>query len=533
MDGFVMPDAPTKPIPSAPTTLVVVFGASQYTDTNFASAPAFANMAAKVRTYFVSPKGFSLPDPANQLLYLFDVSRGPPDQLNEIEAFVRDQASRRQISDLILWYIGHGTIDHIQNYCLTLRGTLDANRGATSIRITDLGHSLTNSLTGAAKDYRTYLLIDACYSGRALEEFMGDPDVGFHAALGEDLPKQGVAALCSAPKNSRGFFDAASGTTVFSSAVLGVLNEGIGGAARSLALEDVHNAALQKILAHPDPQKRVRPVFHNPRSDDGPISRVPLFPNLWSATDRAPRRRRFQAVIFDLDGTLLVGYQYSWSLIWSALGYPEELRIELLRRARRRDISYAQWCEECCRHFRQKDLTEKMIKEIIKRAGIHTVRNYGYVMRHLRESGYLRGIVSGGIDTFLGKLRNHQSDFRHIFINRFHYAKSGKLSHIEPTPYDFEQKWDGIVEFCRRESIDPKSVVFVGDSVNDITAAERSQLSIAFSGSSRGELKGVVDRNYSKNDLKQILSLIQDRELDGPSLPFPKQGLHTEKEFAK
>ncbi len=428
-----MPLAPSaKRLPTSDSTLVIILGASKYSDSDFFKpADAFAKMAAKIEAYFVSAEAYGLANRARQLLVLFDDERQPNEHLSAIEDFIRAGCvGANPATDLIVWYVGHGTFDHKEHYCLTLRHTRDSTRGSSSIRMIDFAYLLRQT----AADIRTYFILDACYSGRAPSDFMGGQDARLRAALEEELPVSCVVAFCSAPANMRSHFDSKSGTTVFSGLLLDFLLKGDQFGGTAFHLEYVHGRVTEQIMRHKEEEKRVRPVLHNPKSDGGMVSRVPIFPNRWHHPERAQAKRRFNAVLFDLDGTLLVGYQYSWSLLWKTLGYPEDLRKDLLRQFQRKQITYAQWCQLCCDYFQKAGLTEKMVLKVLRERSIRVVKNYSSSMKMLRERGYVCGIVSGGIDTFLTKLRVRDSHFRHIFINRFRYAKSGHLFAIEPTP---------------------------------------------------------------------------------------------------
>jgi predicted alpha/beta hydrolase family esterase len=74
---------------------------------------------------------------------------------------------------------------------------------------------------------------------------------------------------------------------------------------------------------------------------------------------RNARRRsagsRFRVIGFDLDGTLLRGYEFSWTLVWKFLGVPDAVWREAKRKyvtGQRTFNDYKAWVDHDLRHFR-------------------------------------------------------------------------------------------------------------------------------------------------------------------------------------
>jgi pimeloyl-ACP methyl ester carboxylesterase len=106
------------------------------------------------------------------------------------------------------------------------------------------------------------------------------------------------------------------------------------------------------------------------------------------------RKTGHQIVGFDLDGTLLRGLEFSWTLVWDYLNFPISVRKEGMRRYLAGETTYEVWCEWACRQFRQKGLKHSDFKEITK--SLTLTRNLHEALNILRNDGVLLAIVSGG-----------------------------------------------------------------------------------------------------------------------------------------
>lgn len=195
--------------------------------------------------------------------------------------------------------------------------------------------------------------------------------------------------------------------------------------------------------------------------------------------EQALRKTRYRIVGFDLDGTLLRGLEFSWTLVWDHLRFPPKLRKLGMRRYLTGETTYAAWCEWSCRQFRDRGLKRSDFKEITE--SITPTRNLHEALKILRNDGFLLALVSGGIDVFLEeKLPAAYELFDYVFINRLQFDDQGVVKGIEPTPFDFAGKTTALKNVAEAHGASLANVVFVGEGFNDADVAAKVGLSIAY-----------------------------------------------------
>ena len=124
------------------------------------------------------------------------------------------------------------------------------------------------------------------------------------------------------------------------------------------------------------------------------------------------------------------------------------------------------------------------------------------LVRILQHLGYRIGIVSGGFQFFIDRIRRKYG-FDYGIANHLG-VKDGKLTgEVEGEIVDAKAKENILVSLAEREGFSLKQVVAVGDGANDIHMLARAGLGIAFNG------KPIVERHanagISQHNLKLIL----------------------------
>ena len=186
-------------------------------------------------------------------------------------------------------------------------------------------------------------------------------------------------------------------------------------------------------------------------------------------------------VVFDLDGTLIKGIKYSWTLLYQAANVStDKCRINK-KRFVNGEISYPEWVDYDLAELRAGGLT----KEIAQRAATVNcalTKNFYPAIEKLKNAGCAFGIISGGVDIVLYTLIPDADEiFDHnIYINKLKFdEKTGELVDIEATPYDWDDdgkvrgvsgKNVGLKLLCKKYGIKVKDAVFVGDDDNDLKA---------------------------------------------------------------
>jgi phosphoserine phosphatase/predicted alpha/beta hydrolase family esterase len=195
-----------------------------------------------------------------------------------------------------------------------------------------------------------------------------------------------------------------------------------------------------------------------------------------------PKNSKFHVIGFDLDGTLLRGYQYSWTLVWNYLEVQPAVWKEALRNfvtGKRTFSDYKAWCEHDYLHMRAKGLRKEAFAEITR--GVTATKNLVEALRTLRTEGFVLALISGGIDTFLEqKIPNANQLFDYICINRLKYDDQSMVCGIEPTPFDFAGKAVALETICKEYGVTLAEAVFVGEGNNDEDVANAAGLSIAY-----------------------------------------------------
>jgi hypothetical protein len=261
-------------------TLVVILGASEFHKApKLAAGRAFYNSAFDLREYFTDKDCLGVP-PQN-IRWLFDDSRSPTDQLEDIAAFLQKRISELkhgedQARDFILYYVGHGLFERGgQAYCLAVRSTNENNEGPTSIR----AHDLAAVLMDNASFLRKFLILDCCFSSAAYKEFQSGPLHVARAKLQEELPLRGTSLLCSSSAQDASLAPSKLSHTMFSDALIKSLRQGDPSLGPSFSVSEL-GALIKQYLRNEYQNSWVRPEVHSPDQREGNIADLAIFPNL-------------------------------------------------------------------------------------------------------------------------------------------------------------------------------------------------------------------------------------------------------------
>jgi hypothetical protein len=261
------------PVVDGSRMLGIILGASEWPEDTLESSPAFLESARDFARFLRSV----LHVPAANLLNLFDRSDSPGEIDRKIQAFLqRSHVTSRHAKKLLLFYSGHGGFSpNGRDYLLTTRSTRSGNRGVSSIRIIDLAHTLWNF----GRDMQKFLILDCCFAANAAWVFQSDPlDMAVQRTEEVLPPTAGTALLCSSSARDVSIAPKGERRTMFSGALLEVLNRGVVGAPALLSLEDVGNATTRYLQQH-SPGNAVRPEVHVPDQRKGNVAKFGLFPN--------------------------------------------------------------------------------------------------------------------------------------------------------------------------------------------------------------------------------------------------------------
>ncbi|MFI1728776.1 caspase family protein [Streptomyces acidicola] len=184
------------------------------------------------------------------------------DETEDREVCRRVRQAAREAEDLlVVYFAGHGLIDPRNGELyLALSSSDPDDPRYTAVRFSEIREAVEESPAR-----RRLVILDCCYSGRAIKNAMGAP-AAFDAALGQ-AETRGACTLTATSANQPAIAVAGERHTVFTGALVRLLNDGIPGAGEYLTLDSLY-AELYRTL---DPQPR--------RQDTDNIGELALGPN--------------------------------------------------------------------------------------------------------------------------------------------------------------------------------------------------------------------------------------------------------------
>lgn len=210
-------------------------------------------------------------------------------------------------------------------------------------------------------------------------------------------------------------------------------------------------------------------------------------------------------IIFDMDNTLLLG-----SFIANAaevFGFRDEL-IKIVT-------------EYTNPYTRTKSiarlLKNKTLKEIIEVADkIPVVNDVEYVIKELKNKGYICGIISDSYDVVTNHLKNKlKMDFS--IANELEFSKSIATGEVKvPSAFMRNKSSKCGHDFCKsnvlfqvaeKYDIDIKNIIAIGDSENDICLVKESGIGISFCSENK-YLNLVADIVFTEKNFAQILDIV-------------------------
>jgi len=270
-------------------TLAILLGASSYRRApKLAQGRAFYNSAQDFYEYLLASEGLGLP--RENINWLFDDSRSPSDQLQDIRDFLENRSAHlrnegTEPQDLVLFYVGHGLFWGSEHtYSFAIRATDEEGEGLTSIRASDLA----TVIKAHARFLRKFIILDCCFSAAAYREFQSGPLTASRIKLLDELPQRGTSLLCSASAHDPSLAPAKLPRTMFSNGLLKSLSQGHTSLGPRLSLCELGD--LIKLQIREDyPDIGLRPEIHSPDQREGDVAFIPVFPNpaYWEARRKA------------------------------------------------------------------------------------------------------------------------------------------------------------------------------------------------------------------------------------------------------
>jgi len=244
-------------------TVAVIFGAHQWPhDETFHPTTSFETAAHDFFAYLVGKSGLAIP--VGNVCNLFDDERSQAD-LRKIGVFLQDRRKRLgSLEDLLLYYVGHGEYGQSSDaYYFIIRST-DTVRATSAIS----AEGLAATLHEHARGVRIRFFIDACYAAGAAKSF-------------HSLIKSHIVLFCSSDARTRSQESDGRGSTMFTGAVLSILQAGVAAHEGPFHLHSLYENT-HKIINERHGDAAVPPVIQTSpyASPDGlGLERLPFFPN--------------------------------------------------------------------------------------------------------------------------------------------------------------------------------------------------------------------------------------------------------------
>lgn len=216
---------------------------------------------------------------------------------------------------------------------------------------------------------------------------------------------------------------------------------------------------------------------------------------------------KYRLVVFDVDGTLIDNIEFIWVTLHEFFGLqndPERIRAKEDFLSKK--ITYQQWADTDMKLLKDRGANRESMLKAMESAKL--MKGAIEILKDLKEMGIRTAIISGSIDFLLEKLiPDYEEFFDYVFLNKIYFDRKGEIEGMKATEFYLERKKTGLLEICKREEIDPKEAMFVGDQENDVHIAEAAGFSVAFNSKSE-KLKEVSNVVIDKKDLREILKYL-------------------------
>ncbi|WP_344528837.1 caspase, EACC1-associated type [Streptomyces rectiviolaceus] len=229
------------PLPDTATSRAVIIGVSDYTELD--ALPAVANNVADMGALFTHGDLWGLPKEHCTTLL------NPATGREVLEAVYNAAAETRDT--FVLYFAGHGLLSPNSELCLALPDT-HRDRLYRALEFSKLRNVILDAASGARNKV---VIVDCCFSGRALEGHMG-PAV----EMADHSEVDGSYVMTASAENRQSLAPLGERFTAFTGELLRVLSEGISDGPEFLDMESIYRSVLCELRAkgHPIPQQRIR-----------------------------------------------------------------------------------------------------------------------------------------------------------------------------------------------------------------------------------------------------------------------------------
>ncbi|MEU8874100.1 glycine betaine ABC transporter substrate-binding protein [Streptomyces javensis] len=226
-------------LPHATHSRAVLIGTSRYT--HLTDLPAVANNLRALATALRGPASWQLADEHCTVI-------ADPGDWTEVLHAVR-KAAEEATDTLLVYFAGHGLLEETRGDLFL--GLPHSQQGRS---YTGVPYSALRDVMLAGRPQRHVVILDCCFSGRALGTMSGPGMIADHAEI------EGSYLLAASPESSFALAPVGETYTAFTGELLRLLDEGVPDGPELLDLDTVYTAlrAALRAKGRPLPQKRDR-----------------------------------------------------------------------------------------------------------------------------------------------------------------------------------------------------------------------------------------------------------------------------------
>ncbi|MGH3930394.1 MAG: caspase, EACC1-associated type [Pseudonocardiaceae bacterium] len=228
-------------LPDPARSRAVLIGSSRFSHSCLPGLPAVRNNLCDLAAILTAPTGTGLSPECCVVL-------ADETDLATVGAYLEDSAEHAE-DVLLFYYSGHGVLNDRGELYLSLPST-----NPERLRWTGLPLAQIREVLADAPAKNRVLILDCCFSGRAIEEFMSDPI----SAVSGQLDIDGTYTLTATPRNAPAMAPAGAVHTAFTGELIALLNKGIPDGPELLTLGAIYGQLRWKFNSRglPSPQQR-------------------------------------------------------------------------------------------------------------------------------------------------------------------------------------------------------------------------------------------------------------------------------------
>ncbi|MCG5445930.1 caspase family protein [Micromonospora sp. NIE79] len=235
----------TAALPDPAASRAVLIGVSEYR--SMPGIPAAERNVRGLAALLTDPTLWGLPPEHCRVVI-------DPTSSEEVLRAVHE-ASMAATDALVVYFAGHGLLDDIAELYLALP---EASRERLwgAVRFADVRREMITAARGCRAKV---VLLDCCYSGRAMSGFMSGP-----GQLADQAVVDGAYLMTATAENMPAIAAVGAEYTAFTGALVQTLRDGVLGGPRLLDMDTLFTAVDQHLHArnHPRPQRRSRNDGH-------------------------------------------------------------------------------------------------------------------------------------------------------------------------------------------------------------------------------------------------------------------------------